>query len=201
MSVILDKMLTTPGSSRRSSYHLESKVDMVCGLLSMLGGQEHADMGETLLNISTNPESCLAMRQSGCVPLLVQLMQLDKDSDTRNKAAKAICNLITAQPDEKIRKREIKIFRFLEEIKGYTEELRKGKHTQGKYQFCYNNKSLINLCCGLEDYKHPLEVCIHLMKLSFDEDHRQVICHFGGIHDLANLIEVSKQACTRKIQL
>lgn len=126
-------MLTTPGSSRRSSYHLESKVDMVCGLLSMLGGQEHADMGETLLNLSTNPESCLAMRQSGCIPLLVQLMQLDKDSDTRNKAARAICNLISSQPDERIRKREIKIFRLLEEIKNYTEELRTGNSADGEF--------------------------------------------------------------------
>lgn len=138
VSLILDKMLTTPGSSRRSSYHLESKVDMVCGLLSMLGGQEHADMGETLLNLSTNPESCLAMRQSGCVPLLVQLMQLDRDRDTRNRAVRAICNVISAQPDEKIRKREIKIFRLLEEIKVYTEELRKGKSKQGKYKFYCN---------------------------------------------------------------
>lgn len=126
-------MLATPGSSRRSSYHLESKVDMVCGLLAMLGCQEHADMGETLLTLSTNPESCLAMRQSGCIPLLVQLIQSDKDSDTRNKAARAICHLISAQPDEKIRKREIKIFRLLEEMKSYTGELQKNTSSvQGK---------------------------------------------------------------------
>lgn len=131
-------MLTTPGSSRRSSYHLESKVDMVCGLLSMLGGQEHADMGEALLSLSTNPESCLAMRQSGCMPLLVQLMQLDKDSDTRNKAARAICNLISSQPDERIRKREIKIFKLLEEIKGFTEVLRTGNAGEGERFVVFN---------------------------------------------------------------
>lgn len=134
-STVLDKMLVTPGSSRRSSYHLESKVDMVCGLLAMLGGQEHADMGETLLTLSTNPESCLAMRQSGCMPLLVQLMQSDKDGDTRIKAARAICNLISAQPDEKIRKREIRIYRLLEEMKNYTDDLQKNSGRHGKYLF------------------------------------------------------------------
>lgn len=61
----LDRVLSSPDRSRRSSQQLEAKVDMVYSLLSMLGGQEHADMGETLLALSTSPESCLAMRQSG----------------------------------------------------------------------------------------------------------------------------------------
>lgn len=61
----LDRVLSSPSSSRRSSQQLEAKVDMVYSLLAMLGGQEHADMGETLLALSTSPESCLAMRQSG----------------------------------------------------------------------------------------------------------------------------------------
>lgn len=62
----LDRFLGSPNLSRRSSNNqLEAKVDMVYSLLAMLGGQEHADMGETLLALSTSPESCLAMRQSG----------------------------------------------------------------------------------------------------------------------------------------
>lgn len=62
----LDRVLGSPNLSRRSSNNqLEAKVDMVYSLLAMLGGQEHADMGETLLALSTSPESCLAMRQSG----------------------------------------------------------------------------------------------------------------------------------------
>lgn len=61
----IERVLGTPDRSRRSSQQLEAKVDMVYSLLSMLSNQEHADMGETLLALSTNPESCLAMRQSG----------------------------------------------------------------------------------------------------------------------------------------
>lgn len=65
--VPLDRVL---GSSperggKWSSQQLEAKMDVVHSLLAMLGGQEHVDMGETLLALSTCPESCLAMRQSG----------------------------------------------------------------------------------------------------------------------------------------
>lgn len=61
----LDRVLNSPDQSRRSSQQLEAKVDMVYSLLAILGGQEHADMGETLLALSASPESCQAMRQSG----------------------------------------------------------------------------------------------------------------------------------------
>lgn len=63
----LDRVLSSPDHSRRSSQQLEAKMDMVYSLLTMLSGQEHADMGETLLALSTNPESCMAMRQSGTI--------------------------------------------------------------------------------------------------------------------------------------
>lgn len=66
---------------------------------------------------------------SGCIPLLVQLVQSDKDCDTRTKASHALQNLINAQPDEKIRKREIRIFKLLEQARMYTEALR----TNGEY--------------------------------------------------------------------
>lgn len=63
----LDRVLGSPEqrSSRSSSQQLEAKMDMVYSLLAMLSDQEHADMGETLLALSSSHESCLAMRQSG----------------------------------------------------------------------------------------------------------------------------------------
>lgn len=65
--VPLDRVLGTSPErgSKWSSQQLEAKMDVVHSLLAMLGGQEHVDMGETLLALSTCPESCLAMRQSG----------------------------------------------------------------------------------------------------------------------------------------
>lgn len=42
----------------------------------------------------------------------------------------------------------------------------------------------------LDDDKHPVQTVAHLMKLSFDEGHRQAICQLGGIHTVAALVEV-----------
>lgn len=60
----IDSALCNAGQ-KWSSQQLEAKMDVVNSLLSMLGSQEHVDMGETLLALSTCQESCLAMRQSG----------------------------------------------------------------------------------------------------------------------------------------
>lgn len=43
----------------------------------------------------------------------------------------------------------------------------------------------------LDGDKHPVQTIAHLMKLSFDEGHRQAICQLGGIHTIAKLVEVS----------
>lgn len=47
-----------------SSQQLGHKVEMVYGLLSMLQ-HERQDMSRTLLAMSSSPDSCAAMRQSG----------------------------------------------------------------------------------------------------------------------------------------
>ena len=40
----------------------------------MLGTHDPEDMSQTLLAMSSSPDSCAAMRQSGCLPLLVQVL-------------------------------------------------------------------------------------------------------------------------------
>ncbi|CAG9858226.1 unnamed protein product [Phyllotreta striolata] len=179
--VPLDRVLGSPDRGKWSSQQLEAKMDVVHSLLSMLGGHDHIDMGETLLALSTCPESCLAMRQSGCIPLLVQLVQSDRDGDTRKKAAQALHNLVHSQPDEKLRKRESRVLKLLEHCRAYTEVLK-------------NNVDLDEAEIGgtnpEDGDKHPVQTVAHLMKLSFDEGHRQAICQLGGIHIIASLVEV-----------
>lgn len=51
-------------------------------------------------------------------------MQSDKDNDTRKKAAQALHNLVNSQPDEKIRKREVRILKLLEHTRMYIECLK-----------------------------------------------------------------------------
>lgn len=178
--VPLDRVLGSPERNKWSSQQLEAKMDVVHSLLSMLGGQEHVDMGETLLALSTCPESCLAMRQSGCIPLLVQLVQSDRDGDTRTKAAQALHNLVHSQPDEKLRKRESRVLKLLDHCRAYTEALKNNMDFQ-----------LMESSSNSEDGdRHPVQTVAHLMKLSFDEGHRQAICQLGGIHIIATLVEV-----------
>lgn len=47
---------------------------MVYGLLSMFSSSDRDDMSRTLLAMSSSPDSCVAMRQSGCLPLLIQVL-------------------------------------------------------------------------------------------------------------------------------
>lgn len=49
---------------------------MVYGLLSMFSSSDRDDMSRTLLAMSSSPDSCVAMRQSGCLPLLIQVLEL-----------------------------------------------------------------------------------------------------------------------------
>lgn len=161
----------------RTSQQLEVKVDMVYSLLSMLGTQECPDMGETLLALSSSPDSSLAMRQAGCLPVLVQLVYSDKDRETRVKASKALFNLIQVQADDKLRRREIKVIRLLDELRGYCDLV----HESGD-----------EVKSRLEE--HPTQATETIIKLSFDEGYRQTICELGGIYALANLIEADHVA-------
>ncbi|KAL1492003.1 hypothetical protein ABEB36_012512 [Hypothenemus hampei] len=178
--VPIDQVLC-PSEQKWSTQQLEAKMDVVNSLLSMLGSQEHVDMGETLLALSSCPESCLAMRQSGCIPLLVQLVQSDKDSETRRKAAQALHNLVNSQTDEKIRKRETRILKLLEDVRRYMECI--------KYDLEYHLDSADSTQLQSGD-KHPVQTVAHIMKLSFDEGHRQAICQLGGIHAIATLVQI-----------
>lgn len=84
----------------------------------------------------------------GCIPLLVQLVQSDRDAGTRKKAAQALHNLVNLQPDEKIRKRESRVLNFLEHCRAYTEaltynlecELQKSLSSEGNiFIYCIDN--------------------------------------------------------------
>lgn len=61
---------------------------------------------------------------SGCIPLLVQFTQTDKDTETCKKALQALHNLVNAQPDEKCRKRESRVLKLLDQLREYTESLK-----------------------------------------------------------------------------
>lgn len=127
-------------------------------------------------------------------------MQSDKEGENRKKAAQALHNLVNSQPDEKIRKREVRILKLLEEVRRYVDCLKYGLHyevgmVEGSSQPTGMLLIVQSVLFGyisvfLDDDKHPVQTVAHLMKLSFDEGHRQAICQLGGIHTVAALVEV-----------
>ncbi|KAM8961201.1 adenomatous polyposis coli protein isoform 2-T2 [Pelodytes ibericus] len=180
---------------RRLTSHLGTKVEMVYSLLSMLGTHDKDDMSRTLLAMSSSQDSCIAMRQSGCLPLLIQLLHgNDKDSvllgnsrgskEARARASAALHNIIHSQPDDKRGRREIRVLHLLEQIRAYCE-------TCWEWQEAHEQ--------GMDRDKNPMPapvehqicpaVCV-LMKLSFDEEHRHAMNELGGLQAIAELLHV-----------
>ncbi|XP_022237005.1 adenomatous polyposis coli protein-like, partial [Limulus polyphemus] len=115
-------------------------VEMVYSLLSMLGAHNKEDMSRKLLLMSSSKETCVAMRQTGCLPLLVQLLHgNEKDSSsseeetnliretvrqTRRQASLALHNIVHSHPDDKRGRREARVLRLLEQLREYCDNLR-----------------------------------------------------------------------------
>ncbi|XP_062340352.1 adenomatous polyposis coli protein isoform X1 [Osmerus eperlanus] len=180
---------------RKLTSHLGTKVEMVYSLLSMLGTHDKDDMSRTLLAMSSSQDSCIAMRQSGCLPLLIQLLHgNDKDSvllgnsrgskEARARASAALHNIIHSQPDDKRGRREIRVLHLLEQIRVYCE-------TCWEWQESHER--------GVDQDKNPMPspvehqicpaVCV-LMKLSFDEEHRHAMNELGGLQAIGELLQV-----------
>ncbi|XP_069932091.1 adenomatous polyposis coli protein isoform X17 [Oryctolagus cuniculus] len=177
------------------SQATEAEVEMVYSLLSMLGTHDKDDMSRTLLAMSSSQDSCISMRQSGCLPLLIQLLHgNDKDSvllgnsrgskEARARASAALHNIIHSQPDDKRGRREIRVLHLLEQIRAYCE-------TCWEWQEAHEQ--------GMDQDKNPMPapvehqicpaVCV-LMKLSFDEEHRHAMNELGGLQAIAELLQV-----------
>ncbi|CAI9574778.1 unnamed protein product [Staurois parvus] len=176
----------------------ENKVEVVFWLLSMLATRDKDDMSRTLLAMSSSQESCQAMRRSGCLPLLLQILHETeqdgraKDSqnfkDARMRANAALHNVIFSQPDEGQAKKEMRVLHILEQIRSYTE-------TCWDWMLCHEQKD-----GALESSPAPVpvepQICqasCAIMKLSFDEEYRRAMNELGGLQAIAELLEVDYQ--------
>lgn len=111
---------------------MHTQVEVVFWLLSMLATRDKDDMSRTLLAMSSSQESCLAMRKSGCLPLLIQILHdTDREpgppespagaKDARMRANAALHNIVFSQPDEGQAKKEMRVLHVLEQIRSYSE--------------------------------------------------------------------------------
>lgn len=115
---------------------------MVFWLLSILTSRDKDEMSRTLLALSSSQDSCVAMRKSGCVPLLVQILHdgpgssgrlthpnSDPDQsasgatltgcsrEAKSRASATLHNIIFAQQDEGQARREKRVLHLLEQIR------------------------------------------------------------------------------------
>ncbi|XP_022246013.1 adenomatous polyposis coli homolog isoform X2 [Limulus polyphemus] len=175
----------------------EAKVEMVHSLVSMMGAHNKEDVSRKLLLMSSSKENCIVMRQTGCLPLLVQLLhgsEKNTSSDeqdtniirqrihkTRKQATQVLHNIVHSHPDDKRGRREARVLRLLEQIREYCDNLRDVE------------VNVVNHSTSEASKQHPGPAIAALMKLSFDEEHRYAMCQLGGLHAIAELIQVDHE--------
>uniref|UniRef100_A0A8C4XHZ7 APC regulator of WNT signaling pathway 2 n=1 Tax=Erpetoichthys calabaricus TaxID=27687 RepID=A0A8C4XHZ7_ERPCA len=194
LSPVLSLVTNSSSSSSLSLVliaHLLSafQVEMVFWLLSMLATRDREEMSRTLLAMSSSQESCLAMRKSGCMPLLVQILHDGPAGgeaagrctrESRTRASAALHNIVYSQPDEGQARREMRVLHILEQIRAHCEsgwDWLEGQH---------------------KDPPDPIEpqICqamCAIMKLSFEEEYRRAMNELGGLQAVAELLELDHE--------
>ncbi|XP_015741743.1 adenomatous polyposis coli protein 2 [Coturnix japonica] len=194
-----------PGSEEDSSMDVpthpedggSSKVEVVFWLLSMLATRDKDDMSRTLLAMSSSQESCLAMRKSGCLPLLIQILH-DSDhepgppespssaKDARMRANAALHNIVFSQPDEGQAKKEMRVLHVLEQIRSYSETCWDWLQMQSRD----GGKGPEGSAAPVPIEPQICQATCAIMKLSFDEEYRRAMNELGGLQAVAELLQV-----------
>ncbi|XP_032702828.1 adenomatous polyposis coli protein 2 isoform X3 [Lontra canadensis] len=171
-----------------------SKVEVVFWLLSMLATRDQEDTARTLLAMSSSPESCVAMRRSGCLPLLLQILHgaeagagssgAPGAKDARMRANAALHNIVFSQPDQGLARKEMRVLHVLEQIRAYCET-------------CWDWLQGRDGADGGGNGGAPVpiepQICqatCAVMKLSFDEEYRRAMNELGGLQAVADLLQV-----------
>ncbi|XP_029988943.1 adenomatous polyposis coli protein 2 isoform X2 [Sphaeramia orbicularis] len=181
-----------------------SKVEMVFWLLSMLANRDKEEMSRTLLALSSSQDSCIAMRKSGCVPLLVQILHEAPGGsgggpgeastsgcsrEAKSRASAALHNIIYSQQDEGQARREMRVLHMLEQVRTYCDsgwdwiESHAGTPSPGGTR--------------TTDIPEPVDpqICqamCAIMKLSFEEEYRRAMNELGGLQVVADLIHLEQ---------
>ncbi|KYO47871.1 hypothetical protein Y1Q_0005849 [Alligator mississippiensis] len=195
-----DGSLDVPTHPEDGASHAgSSKVEVVFWLLSMLATRDKDDMSRTLLAMSSSQESCLAMRKSGCLPLLLQILHdAARDpgapqspggsggKDARMRANAALHNIVFSQPDEGQAKREMRVLHVLEQIRSYSETCWDWLQMQSKD----GGKDPEGSAAPVPIEPQICQATCAVMKLSFDEEYRRAMNELGGLQAVAELLQV-----------
>lgn len=176
------KIMERPSTSKmttmdqlNSSTKTPNLPNYVESILSMLGSNNSADMTSKFLEFSKNREMCAALRLSGCISMLVQIIHADNNDETRQKEClQALHNIIHCHPDDKAGRREARVLKLIEQLFDYCDAL----------QSILNNELSDNVD------RYPIQAIGTLMKISFDEEHRYAMCQLGALQTISKLIQL-----------
>ncbi|MEQ2287241.1 hypothetical protein AMECASPLE_010376 [Ameca splendens] len=182
-----------------------SKVEMVFWLLSMLANRDKDEMSRTLLALSSSQDSCIAMRKSGCVPLLVQILHevpggvpgettgsgtsTSCSRDTKSRASAALHNIIFSQQDEGQAHREMKVLHMLEQIRTYCDSGWDWLENHAVTPSPGGTKT-----SDIPELVDP-QICqamCAIMKMSFEEEYRRAMNELGCLQVVADLIHLEQ---------
>ncbi|XP_047443933.1 adenomatous polyposis coli protein 2 isoform X2 [Mugil cephalus] len=175
-----------------------NKVDMVFWLLSMLANRDKEEMSRTLLALSSSQDSCIAMRKSGCVPLLVQILheapgeaapgvavETGCSREAKSRASAALHNIIYSQQDEGQARREMRVLHMLEQIRTYCDS---------GWDWIESHAPNGTRTTDIPEPVDP-QICqamCAIMKLSFEEEYRRAMNELGGLQVVADLIHLEQ---------
>lgn len=176
-------------STAATHHDLDTRIDMMQSLISLLGTHDKDDLSRTLLAMSNSKDSCSAMRQSGCLPLLIDLIHGHDNPmarrDCRSRAGLALHNIVYSNPEDRRGRREIRVLRLLEIVRAHCDAV--------TYSNLPPHPCAERWYPPLRDYG-PGPAVAALMKLSFEEEHRDSICELGGCQAVAELVEIDHKA-------
>ncbi|KAI1891887.1 hypothetical protein AGOR_G00148350 [Albula goreensis] len=195
---------TSNNSASEVAGDTGSKVEMVFWLLSMLATRDREEMSRTLLAMSSSQDSCIAMRKSGCVPLLVQILHdggvgVGEASgaggggcsrEARSRASAALHNIVYSQPDEGQARREMRVLHVLEQVRSHCEtgwdwiETHLGTPSPGGTKTTAIPEPLEPQIC---------QAMCAIMKLSFEEEYRRAMNELGGLQAVAELMQLDQE--------
>ncbi|CDQ69653.1 unnamed protein product [Oncorhynchus mykiss] len=179
-----------------------SKVEMVFWLLSMLANRDKEEMSRTLLALSSSQDSCIAMRKSGCVPLLVQILHdgpggagesarsVACSREAQSRASTALHNIVYSQPDEGQARREMRVLHVLEQIRS---------HCDSGWDWIESHvRTPSPGGTTTTDIPEPVEpqICqamCAVMKLSFEEEYRRAMNELGGLQVVAEVMHLDQE--------
>ncbi|XP_040564630.1 uncharacterized protein [Lepeophtheirus salmonis] len=127
MSFISSVHSVNDNMTTRRREDIDSKIEGVNSLVSLLGCTDIEKMSRTFLAMSSSQAKCDLMRSHHVIPLLVQLLHGNSprpSKDIRFRLSKALSNIVHSHPSDKQCKREAKVLKLLEVLRLYTDFLR-----------------------------------------------------------------------------